>query len=504
MPVHKKNGRWWFGSKGPFPTREKAEEAEKAAYANGYIGDRKIALDSEPSRRRIDENGYLHVSQTHLTKEQVAPYLGKEIPGWQELNLEPERVYYGYRSGEELEKARDTFNGMPLLREHRQDSADAPLKEFRIGSIGTTPVWSAPYLDNALIVTDSDAIEKINNGTLREISCGYFFEPDFTPGEFNGVNYDFVMRNLRGNHVALVEKGRAGPDVYVHDAMPSNLSQKKVIDTMKKLNRKGVALRSALAAHLKPLLAQDAAPGELTALVRANKTPVAIAKAAVQKFAPLLAQDIEIDPTELAEALEAAEQVVEPEEKQIGDGVEEEPQQEEESPAYDAESPAESIKQILEQASVPPETIDAVLKCLMVPANDENGSAGGAEGGQENQEKKDVVTQAVMDAAIKSATEKVAQAERERAKALTTAASKVEGLCGKVDAMAFDSAADIYAHALKAKGIDTSKFEPAGYAGMVEIMLQQKQSQPAPVGDSAFNKPAKLDGKFAGLANIRL
>ncbi|AOM39550.1 DUF2213 domain-containing protein [Xenorhabdus hominickii] len=49
----------------------------------------------EGSRRRIDANGYLHVSQTHLTKEQVVPYIGREIPGWENLELEPDRLYYG-------------------------------------------------------------------------------------------------------------------------------------------------------------------------------------------------------------------------------------------------------------------------------------------------------------------------------------------------------------------------------------------------------------------------
>lgn len=44
----------------------------------------------------------------------------------------------------------------------------------------------------------------------RELSLGYTLDIDETPGEFNGVRYDAVQRNLRVNHVALVSKGRAG------------------------------------------------------------------------------------------------------------------------------------------------------------------------------------------------------------------------------------------------------------------------------------------------------
>ena len=41
MPVHKKNGKWYWGSKGPFATKAKAREVERAAYASGYKGKKK-------------------------------------------------------------------------------------------------------------------------------------------------------------------------------------------------------------------------------------------------------------------------------------------------------------------------------------------------------------------------------------------------------------------------------------------------------------------------------
>ena len=38
MPIRKKNGKWYWGSKGPFDSRAKAEEVARAAYAHGYKG----------------------------------------------------------------------------------------------------------------------------------------------------------------------------------------------------------------------------------------------------------------------------------------------------------------------------------------------------------------------------------------------------------------------------------------------------------------------------------
>ena len=63
-----------------------------------------LAVDAK-SARTVDENGFLHVAKSHISKETVNPYRGNEIPGWQALGLDPGRIYFGYRKGEELKKA---------------------------------------------------------------------------------------------------------------------------------------------------------------------------------------------------------------------------------------------------------------------------------------------------------------------------------------------------------------------------------------------------------------
>ena len=179
----------------------------------------KMSFDSAPSQRRKDENGFMHVDASHITKEQVVKYYGREIPGWQELRLDPERLYNVYRPAEEIEKSAPTFDGLPLLLQHHLESADEPQKEFRVGSI-SRPVWNAPYLDCDLHITDGAAIDAIEHGDFKEISAAYLYDPVLERGSFDGDDYEIVMRNLRGNHVALVEKGRAGADVVVADSAP--------------------------------------------------------------------------------------------------------------------------------------------------------------------------------------------------------------------------------------------------------------------------------------------
>ena len=172
------------------------------------------------SRRRTDENGFLHVSRSHISREQVTGYLGEEVPGWESLGLDPARLYQVYRPGAELAKAAPTCNGLPILWQHHHESAEEPQTEHRIGSMGTDAVYENGYLDNSLIFTVADAIAAIDDGSCRELSLSYFYDPDLTPGVWNGQPYDIVMRNIRGNHLALVETGRAGPTVAVADAAP--------------------------------------------------------------------------------------------------------------------------------------------------------------------------------------------------------------------------------------------------------------------------------------------
>lgn len=199
-----------------------------------------LAYDSmqfAESARTIDDNGFLHVTGCAITKEQVAPYFGREIPNWQRLGLNPDSIYKLYRPAAEIKKAVESCNGIPIQLEHHEDLADAPAKETRIGSTGTDGEFKAPYLVNSLHFTDANAIKRIQDGSMRELSLCYRYEPVAKRGTFDGEDYDLVMTNLSCNHVALVEKGRAGHDVFVKDSEPDGLkTEGRSKDTAQNIN----------------------------------------------------------------------------------------------------------------------------------------------------------------------------------------------------------------------------------------------------------------------------
>lgn len=177
----------------------------------------RITLD-RASVRQVDQDGHMRVDLSNISKAQVAPYLGSEIPNGQALGLAPSRTYMLLRDPAELAKAASGFNGKPILMTHKPVSAADHPHRIVVGALGTDVAFRAPYLQGSMTFWDDKAIGAITSGAQSELSCGYYYTPDMTPGSFQGVRYDGVMRNIQPNHLAIVDRGRAGPDVMVADA----------------------------------------------------------------------------------------------------------------------------------------------------------------------------------------------------------------------------------------------------------------------------------------------
>lgn len=225
-----------------------------------YDEDR-LSLAQDRSLRSYDQDGRLHVESSNISKATVNPYYGGEIPNYRQLGLEPKKVYYLLRDPEELEKAAPTFNNLPLLNKHIPVSADEPQKEMIAGTTGSDTVFEDGYLKCSLAVWDAEAIAGIESGEQVELSSAYRYTADMTAGEFEGRHYDGVMRDIVGNHVALVDVGRAGRDVVVSDADPFNKKE----NTMKLK----AGAKARIQAAVQPLLAQDAelSPDELLQVI---------------------------------------------------------------------------------------------------------------------------------------------------------------------------------------------------------------------------------------------
>lgn len=187
-----------------------------------YRGD---SYDFSASTRSYDGYGRMDVSMCRISKECVSPYMGRSLPNWQGLGLDPDRTYYIYRPAEELIRAAESFNSVPVTIEHpgQLDTPDTP--QDRVGTTGTDTRFEAPYLITSLKLWEREAIDGVENGTRKELSIfPSFFEVDMTSGEFMGQAYDGIARNISGNSVALTYRGRIGADCAVGDSQDQKVT----------------------------------------------------------------------------------------------------------------------------------------------------------------------------------------------------------------------------------------------------------------------------------------
>lgn len=175
-----------------------------------------LAQDEDSMRYR-DKDGHLHIARMNISKAMVNPYRGAEIPGHEVLGLDPQKIYNLYRHPDELKKAAATSNGKPILRIHKGTTSAAHQTDEVVGALMRDADFEYPYLVNGAVFWPSSDIEGIENESKKEVSLGYRYFPDMTPGSVDGQEYDGVMRDIVVNHLSLVEAGRAGSDVCVPD-----------------------------------------------------------------------------------------------------------------------------------------------------------------------------------------------------------------------------------------------------------------------------------------------
>jgi hypothetical protein len=120
-----------------------------------------------------------------------------------ELRL-PEEVF--------SEDSLSTLAHAPLTDGHpSQPVTSSNAKGLAIGHVGEAS-REGKHVRTPVLVTDADAIAKIETGKAVELSCGYYCDLEDKAGTYEGQAYDKIQRNIRYNHVALVEQGRAGPE----------------------------------------------------------------------------------------------------------------------------------------------------------------------------------------------------------------------------------------------------------------------------------------------------
>lgn len=203
-------------------------------------------LELSPNQTETVE-GYLICKNVPIARTGVQEYCAHELglPG------NPDRLVIVNRYPEDVfdPAALASFEGKPLTRGHPLEGVGPENHSaYAMGHIHNVR-RHGEYMVADLYVNDPGLRSDIENSVLREVSCGYTcnYEPD---GE------GYRQTHIRGNHVAVVPRGRAGHEVAIKDSAQTAGKGSKRMNAF----RKSIMTFFASAA-------KDAAPEELPSLV---------------------------------------------------------------------------------------------------------------------------------------------------------------------------------------------------------------------------------------------
>lgn len=295
------------------------------------------------SKRSTDWNGFMEVKDNPISKIGVYPYLGSEIKG----APDPDKIYQVYRPAEELSNAAtiDSFKNKPLLDDHEIIGIHGmPAERKGIqGTIGEKVYFDSPYLRGNIVVHSSAAQTLIKNGKT-ELSPCYGCDWIEESGVFEGKEYQYVQRNLRANHLALVEEGRTGPDVAVQDHRKFTLDSAELLP---------MALApedmEAIKAMVLELLAAQKTPGDADPVKDPAKDADPAADADPEKD-PAKDEDVLVEPEVTPEQAGAAEEAV--------------------TAAEEAQAAIEEVAAAIEEVAAAAEEVVAAADSKRKPAQD--------------------------------------------------------------------------------------------------------------------------------------
>lgn len=255
---------------------------------------------------RKTKDGYL-VADVRCARTGIQVYAGYEVgkPDMAEVKV--------YRPAAEVfsRDAMASYAFRPATVGHPPEGVTADnWRKEAVGTTGGDITRDGGFVRVPLLLMDAGAIETVAAGT-REISMGYDCRLDWTPGTTpDGQAYDAVQRDLRMNHLAIVERGRAGAECRVGDGAPAHAENategkttmaKHTVDGITyEMSDQGIELVSKLTAERKAandrataaeaalaeaVKARDAAAGEVAALKASAPTADALDAMAAERAA---------------------------------------------------------------------------------------------------------------------------------------------------------------------------------------------------------------------------
>ncbi len=174
-------------------------------------------LQSDFTNREMTKEGYMLVRDSKIACVGVLTYDQAELGDIEGMpsNRRGTKIRVQRNASDLLsEKTLNTFKSKPITVLHPSQgvTASTVMGEMK-GMLKDNISQDGKYMMGDLLIMDTDTIKLVEDGT-KELSLGYTVDITWDPTD----DYDAVMSNYEGNHIAIVPRGRCGSEVKISDS----------------------------------------------------------------------------------------------------------------------------------------------------------------------------------------------------------------------------------------------------------------------------------------------
>lgn len=246
------------------------------------------------SQREMTPEGYLRAPNSTLARTGVQNYRAHELGLDSASGVDPMKLIRLHRPAEEVfnPESMASFENQAMTDNHPPEGVTSEnWKDHAVGEARDIR-REGRELKGTTIIKDKSAVDRALAGKVQ-LSNGYTFDLDLTPGtNENGEAYDGIQRNIRGNHIALVDSARCGSACRISDADPEhNKEIPMTTETLRRLIVDSIPIdvTDAVAAVIEKLQGTTR-----TAVKRALDAEANVTKLTTDHAAALAAKDAEI------------------------------------------------------------------------------------------------------------------------------------------------------------------------------------------------------------------
>ena len=167
------------------------------------------------SKREYTDEGFLKVPG-RVARTGIQDYLASELG----LDGDPNRIVKVFRPPEEVfnQDSLNSYATSDVTNDHPLTLVDSQnFKSVTVGIVTSAGVQDGDFVQADLIIKDAETIKLIESGKAQ-LSAGYTAEYSKESGTTDdGVKYEFVQRDIKINHVAVVDSARAGSMARIFD-----------------------------------------------------------------------------------------------------------------------------------------------------------------------------------------------------------------------------------------------------------------------------------------------